>query len=228
MSNPTTYLTIDHSTWDERAKSLGGTSGSLMCGFVAKLAQQLGWASPVSGTVRLGMPVSERSESDFRANALSGIEILLDPAQAAESLGEIRAKIKISLAEFKDKPHPLVRRIPLLLAFPNAALRKILESPPNQSPPLVTNSSLGELDPSIMEPDGTMANNFFMRLATPGAPGLDLAFKHDHLYVVSGHANGKLFLCVNAYSPSKKNSQLDIKTAIATVLAQFGLDGTIL
>ena len=54
--------------WDARAQSLGGTSNTLLAGLAARLAQGMGRVG-TDGSVRVAMPVNERTADDTRANA---------------------------------------------------------------------------------------------------------------------------------------------------------------
>ena len=73
-----------------RRTSLGGTSNTLLAGLAARLAQRVGRVT-ADGSVTLAMPVNERTAGDTRANAITNVDITVDPAPATTDLREIRA-----------------------------------------------------------------------------------------------------------------------------------------
>ena len=63
------------------------------------------------------MPVYERAAGDIRANALSNVNITVDPARALTNLSEIRAAIKQALIhhrEVRDDERAILSLVPLL------------------------------------------------------------------------------------------------------------------
>ena len=79
---PTATIFLDADEWDARAQSLGGTSNTLLAGLAARLAQRVGRVT-ADGSVTLGMPVNLRTAGDTRANAVTNVDITVDPAPAA-------------------------------------------------------------------------------------------------------------------------------------------------
>src|SRR6476469_787554 len=87
---PMAMIFIDADEWDARAHSLGATSNALLAAFAARLAQQVGRVDP-DGLVTANMPVSERVSGDTRANAVTSVDITVDPALVTTDLREVRA-----------------------------------------------------------------------------------------------------------------------------------------
>ena len=93
---PTATIFVDADEWDARAHSLGGTSNTLLAALAARLAQRVGRVA-ADGSVTLTMPVNERTAGDTRANAITNVDITVDPAPATTDLREIRAATKQAL-----------------------------------------------------------------------------------------------------------------------------------
>jgi hypothetical protein len=72
---PAITIYVDLDDWDARAKALGGKSNSLFAGFAEKLAERFGRRRAGDGAVTLSFPVSDRTEYDMRANALSFVNV---------------------------------------------------------------------------------------------------------------------------------------------------------
>ena len=86
---PTATIFVDADEWDARAHSLGGTSNTLLEALAARLAQRVGRVT-ADGSVTLTMPVNQRTAGDTRANAITNVDITVDPAPATTDLREIR------------------------------------------------------------------------------------------------------------------------------------------
>ena len=78
---PTATIFVDADEWDTRAESLGGTGNTLLAGLAAQLAQR-GGRIATDGSVALTMPVNERAAGDTRANAITHVDFIVDPAPA--------------------------------------------------------------------------------------------------------------------------------------------------
>src|SRR5262245_57990565 len=98
---PTATVFVDADEWTARADGLGGTSNTLLAGLGARLAQRVGRVT-VDGFVDVTVPVNERTAGDTRANAITNVDITVDPAPATTDLREIRAAIKQALIRSKD------------------------------------------------------------------------------------------------------------------------------
>ena len=72
---------IDLDDWDARAKALGGTSNTLAAGLAAKLAERMGRRRAGDGAVTLQLVMSDRTEGDTRAIAVSFARVSVDPTR---------------------------------------------------------------------------------------------------------------------------------------------------
>ena len=93
---PTAAFFLDADEWDARAQSLGGTSNTLLAGLAARLAQRVGRVA-ADGSVALAIPVNERTADDTRANAVTMVDLTVNPAPATTDLRDIRDATKQAL-----------------------------------------------------------------------------------------------------------------------------------
>ena len=130
ITPPTATIFVDADEWDARAHSLGGTANTLLEALAARLAQRVGRVTP-DGLVTLGMPVNLRTAGDTRANAITTVDITVDPAPATTNLREIRAATKQALIRSQEQPDeqwtllPLVPLVPQRLGRPWVGVAKI-------------------------------------------------------------------------------------------------------
>lgn len=221
---PVATIFIDPAQWDARARFLGGTSNSLLAGFAAKLAEQLGRLRPGDGAVTLSIAVNQRTDGDTRANALSHVGVTVDPATAATDLCQIRNSIKQALiARVLADPDreallPLIPLLPLWLAKRMSVA--------TGSPGKVTVSHLGDIDPAVNRPDGTDADHSFARWTCLGLTRNILDRVGGVLALLSGRINGRIFISVSGYQPGQPNTTDHLRGAISHTLADFSLTGT--
>ena len=93
---PTASLFVSADDWDARANALGGNSYSLMAAFVSRFAIRIG-RHRADGAVSLLVAMSERTENDTRANAVSLATVVVDPAPVTQDLAAVRAAMKLGL-----------------------------------------------------------------------------------------------------------------------------------
>src|SRR6185437_6612210 len=116
---------IDGGEWDARAQSLGGTSNVLFAGVAAGLAHRLGRVT-TEGLATLVIPVNERVDDDTRANAITAVDVSVDPVAATQDLREIRAAIRQALVgrqEVSDERMAMLALAPLL---PRRVVRRMV------------------------------------------------------------------------------------------------------
>ncbi|MCV7180081.1 condensation domain-containing protein [Mycolicibacterium sphagni] len=222
---PAVVSYIDEGQWRERMESLGGTSNSLFAGIGAKLGQTLGRVDD-RGLVRLQFPVSERTEGDTRANALTGMTLIIDPADVTSSLRDVRAELKRSLSALSEARFELLGPVALAPLIP-AALARRLEGMALGAGAPVGCSNLGRLEPPVNRPDGTDAECIVVRQIESKTPAELLDRLGGTLFLASGQVNGKVSLSVSAWRPGGPNSKDQLKTTVAQVLHEFGLTPTI-
>jgi len=222
---PALALFIDDRQWDSRAESLGGTSNSLFAGIAARLGQLTGRVDD-AGQVKLSFPVSERTEEDTRANALTAVMLTVDPAGVTESLAGVRAEIKRNLTALSATRYELLAPLPLTPLVPRRLARK-LEGLALGSGLPVGCSNLGPLDPAVNRPDGSDADYFWMRQMESEITSDVLDRLGGTLYLASGRLHGQVFIAVSGWQANQPNSSRRLADLAARALADFGLSATL-
>jgi hypothetical protein len=222
---PSLAAYIDEADWQSRMEALGGTSNSLFAGIAAKLGQVLGRVDD-SGLVRLQFPVSERTEGDTRANALTGMALSVDPAGVTTSLREVRAELKKNLAALSESRFELLGPVALAPLIPVALARRLEGMALGAGAPIGC-SNLGKLDPAVNRPDGTDAEFIVVRQIESKTTADILDRLGGTLFLASAQVNGKVVVTVSAWRPGGPNSKDELKASVGEVLGDFGLTATI-
>jgi hypothetical protein len=222
---PTATVHLDVAEWDARAQHLNGTSNALVAGFAAKLAQKFGRLRTSDNLVTLACPVNDRTENDFRANAIKGIDLAVDPVPAASDLREIRNAIKQALVLGAGKFKEQERVFPLTPLVPKGLVKKLPLGAMNAADRQVGCSNLGDIDPAFAYADGTEADYVSIRMVEQNLTTKSPELEGGELNVVSGRIGGKIFLTVRAYQPDSENSTRDLQERVEATLADFALTG---
>ena len=221
---PTATVFVDADEWDARAHSLAGTSNTLLAAFAARLAQGLGRVA-ADGSVTLTMPINERTAGDTRANAITNVDITVDPAPATTDLREIRAATKQALIRSKEEPDERWTLLPLVLLVPERLGKRWVGAATN-SAASVGASNVGVVDPAVNRPDGTEADYFVMKSLSSGMTTAMMHQLGGLLSLLSGRAHGRVFVSVVAYQPDRPNSDEELKQRVSRVLSEFSLTAT--
>jgi hypothetical protein len=221
---PTATAFLDGDEWDARAHSLGGTSNTLLAGLAARLAQRVGRVG-ADGSVALAIPVNERIADDTRANAVTMVDITVDPAPAARDLREIRAATKQALIrrEVPDERRTLLPLVPLL---PQRLIKRMVGVATGGATNVVVASNLGAAPAAVNRPDGTDAD-YIAELSR--YPGVTKALMHQLgglLVVHSARVNRQVFVSVLAYQPDRPHSNDDLWQGLSSALSDFSLTAT--
>ena len=162
---PALIAYVDLADWDARAKSLGGTSNSLAAGIASRLAVLAGRVKD-DGTVTLRFSISLRTEGDTRGNALTAVDITVDPSQALTDLGEMQAEITQGiLTAMEDPDNEWLAPLPLAAMTPRWALRKIAGLALGGATLPVTCSNVGELSDAANRPAPTPTTHTYGTLS---------------------------------------------------------------
>ena len=222
---PTVTVYLDMAEWDARAQHLNGTSNALVAGFAANLAQKFGRLRARDNLVTLSYPVNDRTENDFRANAIKGIDFAVDPVPATSDLREMRSAIKQALISGVGKFKEQERVFPLTPLVPKAVVRKLPLGAMNAADLQVGCSNLGDLDPALAYADGTEADYVSLRMVEQNLTTKSPELSGGELNVASGRIGGKVFLTVRAYRPGSENSTNVVREVVTATLADFALTG---
>jgi len=223
---PTLTAYVDLAEWDVRAKSLGASSNSLVAGVACRLAVRVGRVHD-DGTVTLRFPVTLRTEDDTRGNALTVVDVTVDPTDAATDLGEIHAKITQAILAAVKNPDEFLSTFPLAAMIPRWVNRRIAGMAAGGASLPVTVSNLGDLPPAANRPDGTDADYVDMRGLEPDIKKSTLEHIGGQLFVGSGRGRGKIFIRISAYLVGQPNTKSELREIISRTFAEFDLNAEI-
>lgn len=224
LKAPGITIHVDLGQWDTRANILGGNSNSLFAGFAAKLAERVGCRADNDGAVAISLPVSDRVPGDTRANALSFVIVSADPARVTADLSDLRGAIGQALQTLRETPEELLQVLALAPWTPRRVMRKLAEVAYGYTD--VGCSAIGDMDPAVGRPDGTDAEQVFLR---GGRQRLTQeSFDRPRgVLVASGRIRGRIFITVIAHQLHDTASKDDLAEIAAQTLSEFGLNGTI-
>ena len=152
---PGITIHIDLDDWDARAKALGGTSNTLVAGLAAKLGERMGRRRAGDGAVTLQLPISERTEGDTRAIAVSYARVSVDPTRVTTDLGDIRAAIKQALRTLRETPDESLQLASLTPFTPKRTLKRMVDAAFADPDRPVVCSNLGDVGSVVACLDGT-------------------------------------------------------------------------
>jgi hypothetical protein len=221
---PVATIFIDADEWDARADALGGTSNAMLAGLAARLAQRAGRVT-ADGSVALTLPVNERTTGDTRANAITNVDLTIDPAPAPTDLREIRAAIKQALIRRQEVPNDRWALLPLAPLAPQWLVRRMVSVSAGSATSVVS-SNLGVVNPAAYRPDGTDADYFAMKSLGPGVTKAIMHRLGGLLVLVSGRAQGRVFVSVLGYQPGRPNSNDDLRRDLLSAINDFSLTAT--
>jgi hypothetical protein len=221
---PAITLQLDVAEWDARAAALGGTSNALLNAVAAKAGERLGRRAD-DGNVSLRFVVSDRSEHDTRANAVSFATIVVDPARVTSDLSDVRVGIKQALARLGETPDESLEVLPLTPVTPQWAIRRMADA--LFSDFSVGCSNLRDVDPATGRPDGTDADAFYARGVTQHITTDVLERIRGQVTLASGRFGGKVFITVVAYDVGGDNSKSALRELMVETLGEFDLVGPV-
>jgi hypothetical protein len=221
---PTAMIFVDTDEWDACARSLGGTSNTLLEGLAARLAQRIGRVT-ADGSVTLALPVNERTADDTRANAVTNVDVTVDPAAVTTDLREIRAATKRALIRRQEVPDERWALLPLVPLLPKRLVRRMVSVAAGGETTVVA-SNLGAAPPAVGRPDGTDADYVAMRSLYPGVTKTTMHRVGGVLALLSGKVHRQVFVSVLAYQPSRPNSNDDLRRDLLNALSDFSLTAT--
>ncbi|MEV0670278.1 hypothetical protein [Mycobacterium sp. NPDC050441] len=224
---PALTIYVDLGAWDARAEALGGASHTLAAAFAAKFGERIGRVREEDGAVTLQIPMSDRTEDDTRAMALSYARVTLDPAPVTTDLRDVRAAIKQTLATLNETSEESKQLLWLPSFMPKRMLKQMVARVPADPDQAVFCSYLGDLSSFISQADGTVAE--FANARTTGQQESRQLLERTggRLVILSGRLSGKIFISVGAYQPGAENTTFALRELAARTLADFDLAGEI-
>jgi hypothetical protein len=220
----TATIFVDADEWDARANTLGGTANTLLAGMAARLAHRVGRVTS-DGSATPSIPVNTRTAGDTRANAITNVDITVDPAHAATDLREIRAATKQALIRSKEMPDERWALLPLVPLLPQRLTRRVVGVATGGTTNVVS-SNLGATPPALNRPDGTDADYFAMKSLYPGVTKAIMHRTGGVLALLSGRVHQQVFVSVLAYQPGRPNSNDQLWQDLSSVLGDFSLAAT--
>ena len=212
---------VDAGEWDARAAELGGTANTLLAGVAARLAQRVGRVT-AGGLATPSIPVNTRTAGDTRANAITNVDITVDPAAAVIDLRETRAAMKAALTHRGAAPDERWALLPLVPLLPPGMRRRLVGVATGGSTNVVS-SNLGATPPALNRPDGTDADFFAMKSLYRGVTTATMHRTGGVLALVSGRARQRVFVAALGYQPDRPNSSDALQQDISDVLDDFSL-----
>jgi hypothetical protein len=222
---PSVTAFIDANEWDARAQSLGGTSNALLAGLAADAAQRMGRVTGGDGAVLLSIPVNERTDGDTRANAVTNVDVTVDPANATSDLRGIRGAIKQALIQHNEVPDERLALLPIVPLVPRRLMRRLVGVATGDAASVVS-SNIGEVPPAVTRPDGTDADYCSARSVYPGMTRATMHRAGGVLGFISGRVNGKVGISVLCYQPGGLNSDAELQQTLSSTFAAFSLHAT--
>jgi hypothetical protein len=176
------------------------------------------WATP-------SIPVNQRTADDTRANAITNVDITVDPALAATDLREIRAATRRALIRHREVPDERWALLPLVPLLPQRLLRRLVGVATGGTTNVVS-SNLGAAPLAVNRPDGTDADYFAMKSLYPGVTTAIMHRTGGVLALLSGRVHRQVFVSVLAHQPDRPNSNDDLWRDISSSLSDFSLTAT--
>jgi hypothetical protein len=221
---PTATMFINGDEWDARAAALGGTANTLLAGLAGRLAQHMGRVTS-DGSVTLAIPVSERTADDTRANAVTNVDVTVDPTPAMTDLRQIRAAIKQALIHRQGVSDERWALLPLVPLLPKRLAKRCVGVATGRATGVVS-SNLGAIPPAINRPDGTDADFIWVRSLYPDMTKQTMERTGGVLALLSARVDRQVFISVQAYQPGQLNTNIALQQAFSRTLDDFSLVAT--
>ncbi|OBI10932.1 hypothetical protein A5712_10900 [Mycobacterium sp. E2327] len=226
---PGIAIVVDLDQWDARAESLGGTSTTLAAALAAKLGEHVGRRRASDGAVTLQIVMTDRTDGDTRALAVSFARVSLDPTGLTTDLRDARAAIKEALKALQSTPDESSKLAALSPFTPKRTWKRGVEVQLNDHDMPVIYSNLGDAGSVVSRADGTQCEHAWARGTRQHATRQQLERTGGHMQVVSCRtpAIGKIYLTIVAYHPGAENTKPAMRELAARTLSEFGLTGEI-
>ena len=226
---PGVTICVDLDEWDARAKALGGTSNTLAAGLTAKLGERIGRRRDEDGAVTVQLVMSDRTESDTRAIAVSFARVSVDPTRVTTDLSDARADIKQALETLRETPDESLQLAPLAPFTPRRTWKQGVDSAFADPARPVIYSNLGDVGSMISRLDGTHCDYALARGTRQHVTRQWLERTGGHMQLLSFRAPplNKIIIHVLAYEPGAENTKPALRELAARTLAEFDLAGQI-
>jgi hypothetical protein len=177
----------------------------------------------------LQLPMSQRTEGDTRAIAVSFARVTVDPTRLTTDLHDLRANIKQALTAMRETPDESPQILWLTPFMPKRALKRLADAMDTSPDLAVSCSNLGDMGSVVCRLDGTYCEYGVARGTRQHVTRQWLERVGGQMNVVSLRAPplGKIFITVLAYQPGAENTRSALAELAARTLAEFDLTGEI-
>jgi hypothetical protein len=221
----TIYIDVD--VFDTRAESLGGTANTLIAGLAAKLGEHMGHQHDEDGAVTVQLVISNRTEGDTRAVAVSLARIQVDPTEVTKDLRDTRAAVKLALKAWRETPHVSSHLESLTPFMPKWTWKwAVNQSFADPDRPVVC-SNLGDVGAVVNRLDGTDAEYSYARGTRQCVARGWLERIGGQMQLLSFRIPGRVVIHVLAYQPGAENTKPALRELAAQALADFDLVGKV-
>jgi hypothetical protein len=224
---PGVTMYIDLDDWDARAKALGGTGNTLAAGLAAKLGEHMGRRRAADGAVAVQLIMSDRTEGDPRAIAISSTRVIVDPTRVTTDLRDARAAIKQALRALRETPDESSQLASLIPFTPKRTLKRLADGALADPDRLVVCSNLGDVGSMVNRPDGTDAEYLSSRPTRQRVTRQWLERIGGQMYLLTFRIPGMIVINLVAYQPGFENTKPALRELAARTLAEFNLTGEI-
>jgi hypothetical protein len=225
---PAVWVQFDAEHVESRGQALGATGSTLIAALAAKFGEGLGRRRPTDGIVTLHIPVSERTEDDTRANAMSIARVTVDPTHLATDLRDIRTAIKQALKTVRETPDESLQLRALIPFTPKRALKRMVDAGFTDPDVPLLCSNMGDFGPVVCLLDGTRGELVMTRATGQGVTRQWLERAGGQMTIQAWRAGSdKIYFTVNAYQPGAENTKPALRELAARTLSEFGLTGEI-
>jgi hypothetical protein len=224
---PAVTINVGLETWDARAQALGGTSKTLVAALVAKFAEFIGRRRAGDGAVTLRLPISNRTDDDRRANAVSYMPVSVDPTRLTTDLTDLRAIINQALRALRETPDESLELASLTPFIPKRVLKRMNKTVVVDPEMSVFCSNLGDFGSFVCRLDGSDAEYVTGRLTTQDDTQERLEQIGGMMTVQSWRLPDHIVINIGAYQPGAENTKPALRELAARTLAEFGLTGEV-
>jgi hypothetical protein len=228
---PAVAVTVDSPVWFACERRLGGGLNTLLPGFVASLASQLGRRRFSDGAISLLVPIDRRRGlDDERALAIDFHVMNVAPAGLATNLRPVNAALKaLFRGAGKNQTDVLAPLLPAIAWMPGTIATTLVNRLFNYAGELpVSCSDLGMLPDGLGRIDGAPCRHVLTRAVDVNVTRQDLERSHGHLVVVASRYGETVSLCIEACQLEPTPTTTDeLRRVVARTLADLGLDAII-
>jgi hypothetical protein len=187
----------------------------------------MGRRSGGDGAVTVHLPITDRTEGDTRAVAVSLARVSVDPTRVTTDLSEARAAINQALRAARETPDESSQLASLIPFTPKPALKRLVDAAFADPDLPVVCSNLGDLGSVVRRIDGTDAEYISGRGTRQHVPRQWLERIGGKLYLLSLRDGDRISINVLAYQPGAENTKSALRELAAHTLAEFNLTGEI-